>query len=387
LESDDPGTASLGRKLTSDYQNSDKIVNAPPAKTGPTTDQPGSVTQEPIVISNEAVSGQAVVDVPLPALASGQTVDVPLPGPTALARDSGYEPISEQSATTLPTFNSAPYDDTRFGDWGQFNPLQISNAMPTQYQVPSDSWFNDLLVNLPSLQTTDAASTFTQAFPQGPVDNVPSLQHNNPASTFAQACPQGQTVSSGIPGQNVLPGTFFFPLASPLPAVPTPSAVHPPLFRQDLPEARDAAPQLSSLLPLPVNDAPSTVLSGSQQLAPSLPHAYRPLLSSSNEVTLPHRPSFETSHADSPVPSVTPVDSVEKENDQPTVPKGVANRGRNGKKRKVDDVVQEQTPARAKAREASEQAPKSRRVSNLPDRLKEGGYAPPKKARRGKKAT
>ena len=384
------------------------------AKTGPTTDQLGGVTQEPMVMptqpieavshksGHEVASGQTVhvslpgptapgsgqaVHVSLPGpttLASGQAIDIPLPGRPTLAHDSGYEPTSEQSATTLlPIFNSAPYDDARFGDWGQFNPLQISNEMPTQYQVPSDSWFNNLL-NLPSLQTTDVASTFTQTFPQGPVDDIPSLQNINLVSTFTHACPQVPTDSSGIPGQNVLPGTFFFLSASPLPAVPTPSMVHPPLFRQDLPEARDAAPQLSSLLHLPVNDAPPTVPSSSQQLAPSLPHVYQPLLSSSNEVTLPHHPSLETSHASSPVLSVTPVYSVEKENDQPTVLKGVV---KNRRKRKVDDVVQEQIPARVKAKETPEHAPKSRRVSNLPDRLKEGGYAPPKKGKRGKKAT
>ena len=36
---------------------------------------------------------------------------------------------------------------------------------------------------------------------------------------------------------------------------------------------------------------------------------------------------------------------------------------------------------------APEQPPKSRRVSNLPDRLKNGGYAPPKKGTRAKKVT
>jgi hypothetical protein len=78
------------------------------------------------------------------------------------------------------------------------------------------------------------------------------------------------------------------------------------------------------------------------------------------------------------------VDSVEKENNQPTVLKEVV---KNRKKRKVNDVVQEQIPARVKAKEAPECALKSRRVSNLPDCLKEGGYAPPKKGKRGKKAT
>jgi hypothetical protein len=60
---------------------------------------------------------------------------------------------------------------------------------------------------------------------------------------------------------------------------------------------------------------------------------------------------------------------------------------KNRKKRKVDDVVQEQIPARVKVKEAPKCAPKSRHVSNLPDHLKEGGYAPPKKGKRGKKAT
>jgi hypothetical protein len=79
-----------------------------------------------------------------------------------------------------------------------------------------------------------------------------------------------------------------------------------------------------------------------------------------------------------------PVDSMEKEKDQPTVLKGVV---KNRKKRKVDDVVQKQIPARAKTKEAPKRAPKSCHVSNLPDHLKEGGYAPPKKGKRGKKAT
>jgi hypothetical protein len=93
---------------------------------------------------------------------------------------------------------------------------------------------------------------------------------------------------------------------------------------------------------------------------------------------------FETSHASSPVLSATPVDSVEKENNQPTVLKEVV---KNRKKRKVNDVVQKQIPARAKVKEAPKRTPKSYHVSNLPDHLKEGGYAPPKKGKRGKKAT
>ena len=75
---------------------------------------------------------------------------------------------------------------------------------------------------------------------------------------------------------------------------------------------------------------------------------------------------------------------MEKKNDQLMALKVIANRGR--KKRKVDDVVQEQTPARVKAKKAPKQASKSHHVSNLPNHLKEGGYASPKKGKRGKKA-
>jgi hypothetical protein len=270
---------------------------------GPTALASGQAIQVSLPEPTVLTSGQAVqLSLPGPtALSSGQAINVLLPGPTTLTRDSGYEPTSEQSATTLlPIFNLVPYNDARFGNWGQFNPIQIPNKMLTQYQVPSNSWFDNLL-KLPFLQTTDVASTFTQTFPQGPVDNIHSLQNVNLASTFTHACPQMPTISSGVPGQNVLLGTFFFLSASPLPAVPTPSMVHPPLFQQDLPEARDATPQLSLLLHLPVNYAPPTVLSSSQQLAPSPPQAYQPLLLSSNKVTLPHCPSFETSHASSPV--------------------------------------------------------------------------------------
>ena len=90
------------------------------------TDQLGGVTQELMVMPTQPIeaishksghkvaSGQAIhVLLPgLTALASGQAIDIPLPGHTTLAHDSGYEPISEQSATTLlPIFNSAPYND------------------------------------------------------------------------------------------------------------------------------------------------------------------------------------------------------------------------------------------------------------------------------------
>jgi hypothetical protein len=206
---------------------------------GPTILASGQAVQVSLPGPTVLASGQAVqLSLPGPTtLSSGQAIDVPLPGPTTLTCDSGYEPTSEQSATTLlPIFNSVPYNDARFRDWGQFNPIQIPNEMPTQYQVPSNSWFNNLL-KLPLLQTTDAALTFTQTFPQGPVNNIPSLQNVNLASTFTHACPQVPTISPGVPRQNVLPGTFFFLSASPLPAVPTPSMVHPLLFQQDLPEA------------------------------------------------------------------------------------------------------------------------------------------------------
>ena len=75
---------------------------------------------------------------------------------------------------------------------------------------------------------------------------------------------------------------------------------------------------------------------------------------------------------------MTPVDSMEKENNQPTVLKGVV---KNRRKRNVDDIVQEQIPARVKAKKAPKCAPKLHCVSNLPDCLKEGGYAPPKKGK------
>jgi hypothetical protein len=126
-----------------DDEKPDEIVDTTLAKTGPTTDQMGGVTGEPMVMptqpieattvshksGHEVASGQTIyillpgptvlasgqaVQVSLPgfttlasgqavqllfseptALGSGQAINVPLPGPTTLTRDSGYEPTSE----------------------------------------------------------------------------------------------------------------------------------------------------------------------------------------------------------------------------------------------------------------------------------------------------
>ncbi|KAF8226495.1 hypothetical protein L208DRAFT_1406982 [Tricholoma matsutake] len=137
-----------------------------------------------------------------------------------------------------------------------------------------------------------------------------------------------------MPGENVLPGSFFFWSASPFPAIPISSVVQPPLFRQDSTEAQDTTPLFSLLLPNPVNDTPSTVQTGSNQLAPGLPHMYQPLLSSSTKVSLPLLSSSEPPQANATNLSMTPTDSAEKENNQRTVPRGIANRGRNKKKEK-----------------------------------------------------
>ena len=340
------------------------------------------------------------------------------------------------STTLLSMFNSPPCDDANLA---QLDSIQMPSGVPTQYHVPSDSWFNNLLDNLPSS----------------------NLQNANLDSTFAQAYSQGLRVPSAseAPVKNVLPlvetGTFFFPSTSPLPAIPIP-AMQPPLFSPTeaqecclpvanwsspghahhtppqtvlphatltpplppptpllaggvtpavlsgpnqsafttlaphapspqtvvshgtpippftppapllaggvtpvmlggpnqlafttlaphVPSPQTVVPHVTPALPFPPPAPPlaaPTVLSGPKHSAPSPSDACQPLMSSLNEVSPPHPAPLGTLHTDSPAPSTTPAVPAEKENNHPAVVKGMANRGRNGRKRKAGEAVQ-----------------------------------------------
>lgn len=341
------------------------------------------------------------------------STSVATPGQSAAMPLSAFDPTLSLSMD--PTFGNQ-YDNRGFGnsndvDWST---LQAGN-------MPTDLWF-------------DTIGQVFNSFPQGGLQSANSvLESTQPAFAFAPAGSQGPPVPMSAQM------TGFLSMPPPLSTIQNQPMANPPSFlpgpspNSDAQQLRLSDPYSPSLLPpgiIPtsgVNPPPSAPLPGTvvPLVAPPLASEY-----------LPQVPSKS---------SQLPADGKENQ----AAPDGRRGGGDSGnkrggaKKRKADDgmkdggglkprkkntkrtretgeeaaeatvedqeadrlaneakAAQEAAKEAAKAakaaakaakeaREAAKpgQATRSGRSSTLPDRFKEGGYAPPKRASRAKKST
>jgi len=298
---------------------------------------------------------------------------------------------------TSPSFGSR-YDDQGFTsssseiDWGM---LQESNGLQGQDKMPSDLWFDSISSSFPQVgqQNTNPAFNPSSFLPDPlPNNSAQELYLPNAHSSPGLLFPLDNVSISGInlPPSAPLTGNVLPHVTPPLVSIPTQEChLHPPSTSVQLPanlslglldgksneavidEGRDGQSQRDpgkkgrGARKRKADDA----LVGAKDSGAPKPkkHAKHTRETAGQEATDP-----------ASMTGTTEADMLEKE---AKVAEEAAIEAAKAAKAAVK--------AAKEAREVAgpERARRSGRVSTLPDRLKEVGYAPPKRASRGKKST